>query len=75
MREETRTAERSAVDVEEREFMKRENVSDVSVGMMDSSSETAWGSVSLSESFVMHVSTRCRRSRVTVADDCFGAIM
>lgn len=31
----------SADDVEERELMKRENVSEVSVGMIDSSSDTA----------------------------------
>ena len=50
-------------------------MSEVNVGMMDSSSDTACESVSLSESFVVHVSIRWRRSRVVVADDCcFGAI-
>lgn len=60
--------------MEERELMNRENVSEVSVGMIESSSDTAWESVSLSESFVMHVRTRWRRSRDIVADDCLGAI-
>uniref|UniRef100_A0A7C8ZYM8 Uncharacterized protein n=1 Tax=Opuntia streptacantha TaxID=393608 RepID=A0A7C8ZYM8_OPUST len=58
-----RTAARSAVEVEERELMKRENVSAAREGMMDSSSAAAAACVSRSESFVMQVSTRCRRSR------------